>query len=338
MEQDLAANILDLAYGHVVAQALAVAASLNIAEYLREGGLSLQDLAQRAGVPPSPLGRVLGLLASRGVFAESEGPVFANTPLSNTLTGDNSVRDAVVLAGHPIFWDPVGGLADAVRTARPSFDAIFGRGFFDHLAADPEARDVFNAGMHRTSVAENVAIARRYPFNRFASVLDVGGGRGGFLLEILRAHANLVGVLFDSPEVVEEGCVLTGQIDAARYQTVAGNFFQAVPVTGDAVLLKRVLHDWDDRQCVGILKNCAQAMRPGSTLVVFEAILQPGADPAGKKVSDVLLMTLLPGRERTIEDFRRIFREAGFALNEVLPMDSGVFAIEGSPVGDGPAR
>jgi len=123
--------------------------------------------------------------------------------------------------------------------------------------------------------------------------------------------------------------VLVGEIPAERYQVVPGNFFESVPIRADAILLKRVLHDWSDEQCIRILSNCAKSMRPGDGLIVFDAILEPGGDPAGKKISDVLLLTLLPGRERTLEDFRRIFDAAGLRLTGVHPTGIGLLAIEG---------
>jgi O-methyltransferase domain/Dimerisation domain len=329
MEPDHSTALLDLAYAYVVSQGLAVAATLRIADHLQPGPRSAEDLARAVGTQAAPLARLLRLLVSRGIFAERPGGIFANTPASETLIGDDSIRDAVALAGHPIFWNSVGRLIDSVRTGRPGFDAVFGGGFFDHLAEDAEAREVFNAGMHRTSVAENTTIARGYDFGRFTTVADVGGGRGGFLLEILKNHSKLRGVLFDSPEAVEEACVLSGEIPAERYQVIGGNFFESAPVSADAILLKRVLHDWDDAQCVRILSNCAQSMRPSDTLIVFDAILEPDGDPAGKKVSDVLLLTLLPGRERTMDEFRRIFDEAGLSLTAAHPTGTGLFAVEG---------
>ncbi|SPF53821.1 O-demethylpuromycin-O-methyltransferase [Candidatus Sulfopaludibacter sp. SbA4] len=330
MSQDHSAALLNLAYGYVLAQALAVAARLRLADRLQAGPRSAQDLARQAGVETAPLTRLLRLLASREIFAEQDGLTFVNTPASEALIGDDSIRDAVALAGHSIFWEPVGKLADSLRTGGPSFDAIFGCGFFDYLARDAAARDVFNAGMHRNSVAENVALARGYPFERFSCVADVGGGRGGFLLEILKAHSQLRGVLFDSSEVIDEACVLYGEIPSQRYQVVGGNFFESVPVAADAILLKRVLHDWDDQQCIRILRNCARAMRPQDTLVVFDAVLEHEGDPGGKKISDVLLLTVLRGRERTLDDFQRIFAEAGLSLVSARPTGTGLFAIEGT--------
>jgi len=328
MEPDPSNGLLDLAYAHVLSQALAVVARLRIADRLESGGRSMQDLARVVEAQAGPLARVMGLLASRGIFME-QGGLWKNTPTSEALIGDDSIRDAVALAGHPIFWNSVGRLGDSVRTGQSGFDAVFGCAFFDYLAKDADAREVFNAGMHRTSVAENAAISRGYDFGRFGSVADVGGGRGGFLLEILRHHPRTRGVLFDSREVVEEACVLVGEIPAERYQVVPGNFFESVPIRADAILLKRVLHDWSDEQCIRILSNCAKSMRPGDGLIVFDAILEPGGDPAGKKISDVLLLTLLPGRERTLEDFRRIFDAAGLRLTGVHPTGIGLLAIEG---------
>jgi len=133
MEPDPSNGLLDLAYAHVLSQALAVVARLRIADRLESGGRSMQDLARVVEAQAGPLARVMGLLASRGIFME-QGGLWKNTPTSEALIGDDSIRDAVALAGHPIFWNSVGRLGDSVRTGQSGFDAVFGCAFFDYLA------------------------------------------------------------------------------------------------------------------------------------------------------------------------------------------------------------
>jgi O-methyltransferase len=163
------------------------------------------------------------------------------------------------------------------------------------------------------------ALLAAYDFSRIERIVDVGGGEGALLRDILAATPKLQGVLFDLPQVVAGASKLLKGDFAARCQIVGGNFFDSVPEGADAYLLKGVLHDWPDDDAVKILRNTRLAIRPEGTLLLIEAIVDSAARPAG--LMD-LLMLVIGGRERTEADFRSLLASARFTLTRIIPTEA----------------
>jgi hypothetical protein len=316
-DNEAAAFILDEIFGYVHSAALRAAAALNLADHLRDGPLTAEELAERTGYSGSAIHRVLRLLATRGVFTEAAGR-FALTRPAAALCTDSpvSVRAAVLMMTEPAMWRSAGEVVSSTKDARPSFDRVFGVPFFEYYARDPEAVAGFHDGMAAFSLVENEPVAADCSIPAGATVVDVGGGQGGLLLEVLRRNPSARGVLFDQAHV-DAGDGLSAV--SGRWVPVAGSFLDVVPA-GDVFLVKRVLHDWDDETCVRILRNCRLAMRPGGRVLVIDAVLPDGDVPHQAKALDLLMMTLLPGHERTEAQFREVFRGAGLVLESITPV------------------
>jgi hypothetical protein len=184
--------------------------------------------------------------------------------------------------------------------------------------------------MTSRSAQENDAIAAACDFSDLGTIIDVGGGHGSFLAAILRANPGLRGVLFDRPQAAAGA---RHQLEAAglggRCEVVAGDFFVSLPAGGDAYVLKRVIHDWDDERAVAILRNCHRAMPEHGRVLVIELVLAPGNDPSLGKLFDLLMLVYLGGRERTEADYRTLLASAGFELTAVTPTPSLVCVVEG---------
>jgi hypothetical protein len=325
-DNEAAAFILDEIFGYVYSAALRVAAALNLADHLRDGPLTAEALAERTGYAPSGIHRVLRLLATKGVFTEEEPGRFALTRPAAALctTSPLSVRAAVLMMTEPAMWRSAGEVVASAKDATPSFDRVFGLPFFDYYARDPEAVAGFHDGMAAFSAVENEPVAAACAIPADATVVDVGGGQGGLLLEVLRHNPSSRGVLFDQTHVVAGNRLSAAPDVADRWEPVAGSFLDEVP-PGDVYLVKRVLHDWDDPTCVRILRNCVAAMRSGGRILVFDAVLPAGDTPHQAKALDLLMMTLMPGHERTEEQFRDVFRSADLTLESIT-------SVPGMPV------
>jgi hypothetical protein len=135
--------------------------------------------------------------------------------------------------------------------------------------------------------------------------------------------------LFDRTKVVKEPAYLTGAEYIDRGQIVGGDFFKTVPTGGDAYILKRILHDWNDQRCLEILRTCRDAMREKTRILVIDAVVPPGNEAHPSKIMDILMMTLVEGRERTEEEFRDLFRQAGLKLTRVIATPSVLSIVEG---------
>lgn len=316
--------------GIIAAQAIHAAAKLRIPDLLASGPKTIAELARESGAHPATLERLLRALGTLQMFAAESDGRFRNTPLTELLRADHpqSQRDAALFLPAPFLWRPLGELYESIRTGEPGFERIFGQGFFDHLAAHPEDAAVFNRVMTQGVAWTSPALLASYDFSRFELLVDVGGGEGALLRDILAATPKLHGVLFDLPQVVARASeVLTGDA-AARCQIVGGDFFEAVPTGADAYLLKGVIHDWPDEDAARILRNVRRAMRADGTLLLMERTADAASHPAGLME---LLMLVIGGRERIEAEFRSLLAATGFSLTRILATETSSL-IECHPV------
>jgi SAM-dependent methyltransferase len=264
----------------------------------------------------------------RGVFREDDHGRFELTAEADLLrTGvPGSLRAAVLTFTDKTFWASHGELAESLHNGEPSFDKVFGTSFFEYFR-DVESPETFYAGMQSKSNSENASIIRNYAFPPGATVVDVGGGYGGLLLEALRLNPSLHGVLFDLGEHVVADHQLSELGDDDRWQLVTGDFFESCP-PGDVYLLKHIIHDWNDEQCQRILRNCREAMTPGGRILVLDTVIPPRNAPHMGKLFDIMVMSILPGQERTEEEFRNLLAKADLELTRVIDTGFAVSIVE----------
>jgi hypothetical protein len=185
-----------------------------------------------------------------------------------------------------------------------------------------------------TSLSSGVvdAVVRSYDFSGMGVLLDVGGGEGALLAAILVANPSVRGILFDRPDVVRSaGALLERAGVADRCEIAGGSFFERVPAGADCCLLKSVIHDWDDEAAIEILSACREVMGDGGKLLVVERVVRPGNEPDPAKFSDLNMLIILGGRERTAEDFERLYAKVGFELRTIVSTGSPYSIVEGTP-------
>jgi hypothetical protein len=329
----LVRQVLGGCLGYLYPAALRVAVRLRIADLLAGGGRTPVELAAEASVDADRLLRVLRFLATRGVFAEDEGGRFQLTPAAELLRTDSPVRLApiVELFTSDMYWRSAGRLEDTVCAGRTAFAEIFGSPFFDHVIADREAGAVFETGLADLSTLEHGPIAASYEFPRTGTVVDVAGGLGGMLHAILSRNPGLRGILFDREPVLRNARLGDPAI-AGRWEAVAGDFRVAVPAGADMYLLKRILHDKSDEECLEVLRTCRRAMSAQARLLVVDPVIPPGNTPHPNVLSDVLMMAVWDGRERTEDEFRHLLTSAGLRLEKVIPTPTALSIVEAVPV------
>jgi O-methyltransferase domain/Dimerisation domain len=320
--------------GYRASRAIHVAATLGIADLLQDGLKSVDELAEATGTHAPTLRRLLRALASMGIFTEVDGR-YGLTPLAEHLRTDapGSVRAWAMNIGLLSHWTSWGHLLESVRTGEPAFPQLYGTTMWDYRAGRPEENAIFNAAMTSLSAGAVDAVVRSYDFSGIHLLVDVGGGEGSLLGAILAANPTLRGVLFDQPHVVATAGALLEQAGVAeRCEVIGGSFFDSVPAGADAYLLKSIIHDWDDDTAIEILRRCRAAIAGTGKLLVVEAVVQPGNEPDPAKLSDLNMLVLVGGQERTAGDFGRVYSEAGFRLTRILPTGSGTSIVEGAPI------
>jgi C-methyltransferase len=318
---------------YYLSRAIHVVAELGIAEHLEEGSVASATLAEKTETNAAALRRLLRFLSAYGVFEESSPDKFRNTSLSSVLRDDHpqSVRATLRRIGT-FWWSAVGELEHSVRTGEAAFQHVHGVPFFHYLRANVDAQRRFDQAMARISDADDAAIASAYDFARFERIVDLGGGRGGLLVQILRRAPRAAGVLFEQPQVLDRATRLDEAGLSDRSKKVAGDFFVSVPEGADCYVIKGVLHDFNDRQCANILSNCRRAANVTSCLVIANQDLPGIVDaPHPNLTMDIQMMTLLGGRERAVSEWSDLFQQSGWKFSNQIETNAGFTLVEGKP-------
>jgi orsellinic acid C2-O-methyltransferase len=337
---DPSIELMRLVTGAWAARLVHTAVELGIADHLADGPRDIDFLAAQTRAHAQSLARLLRALTAIGVLHETKERLYSLTTLGVTLQSNvpGSMHAWVLLA----FSDDQGtaweALSHAVRTGEHAFRHIFGTDMWTRLAERPEAARLFDEAMQSLTQGANGRLITNYPFEKFGWIVDVGGGNGSLLLPVLGRHPAMRATIFDLPHVADAA---RSRIAAAglsdRCEAVGGDAFVAVPAGADAYVLKGVIHDWEDKEAIAILRTCRAAMSDGSKLILIERILPEQIDPddaltRAKFIHDINMMVNPGGRERTEAEFRALFSQAGLRLTCVLAMPGPLAVMEVDPI------
>ncbi|MFI5152254.1 MAG: methyltransferase [Chitinophagales bacterium] len=322
--------INQMIFGCVITQAIHVAAKLNIADLLAvHGPMDCSALAKASGAHEESLYRLMRALASAGIFSVGENGKFSMTPLAEHLRADNPESSkAMAIAIGNVFYKAYDELLYSVQTGDGGFKKAFDVPVFEYLSNHPEDGRTFDRMMTDIHGGETEPMVNTYDFSAFTTIVDVGGGNGEVISAVLNKNPGAKGILFDLPDVIERSRdKIMARAMGDRCKIVPGNFFESVP-KADAYILRHIVHDWSDDDTVTILSNCRKSMNPGGKVLVVEAAIQPGNEPSPFKMLD-LSMLLVGGKERTREQFQKVFANAGLKLNRVVPFQEDLSVVEG---------
>jgi hypothetical protein len=323
-------RLLELITAHWGARAVQAAAAIGLPEVLARGARTAEHIADELGCDRAAITRLLRYLAEIGVVVKGPAGRYSNGPMGALLRQDNPFNDLAVIYGQE-FYDAWGDFEHSLRTGGTAFGHRFGQEHFDYMSDKPELRARFDRAMAATTTAIAERIHAAYDFSEARHVVDVGGGSGTLLQGILRRQDEARAVLFDLAEVVEAVRTTLGG-DDDRLTTVAGSFFEQVPAGADTYILSRILHDWADAQCLGILAGCRAAMDDGARLLILERVLGTGGGaPSAASLWDLQMLAVTGGRERTIADYRRLLTEAGFELTTERNVCLGISLLIAKP-------
>ncbi|MBI3259402.1 MAG: hypothetical protein HYZ54_08030 [Ignavibacteriae bacterium] len=208
----------------------------------------------------------------------------------------------------------------SLQTQSSAFKNKYGRAWFDWLAEHPDKHTQYHEVLKIYSSKDYEKLTSIIDFDQHRALLDLGGSTGSLLLKILETHKKLKGILFDLPEVLEQ--VKIPRSIEGRLELLGCNFFENWPsFSVDGALLARILHDWSDEEAVKILKKVGSALsaKKFSAVYIVENILD---ETTGRgSLLDLNMLVMTAGKERNIDQFRHILREAGFVLTDIRPMN-----------------
>ena len=319
-----------------VTRAVGSFARLGLADVMEGGAEEAAAIAAARGLVPDRVYRLLRALSTVGIVAEPAHGRFTLTPLGRLLGSHapNSTRTTAIFL-NDYFADMWMHLDDALAGERTAFEALKGRPFFEWLGENPDEARRFNRMMLEVHGPETPAIVAAYDFSLFDHVVDVGGGNGSLLSAVLAAYPNRRGTLFDMAEAIAaakrgEGGPLPG------VSFVSGDVFTTpAPDGGDVYLIRHLMHDYDDPDCVRILSNVRRAMKPTARVLVLEAPLPSDDSPGPGRWLDLQVMVLCSGRERTVEEYAALFAKAGLRLNRTVPTQHPAMTVIEAVAADG---
>jgi hypothetical protein len=318
----------EMVHNFWLAAGIGVAAELGIADLLKKGPVSVEELAVRTGTHKESLYRVLRMLSAHGIFRELRGMRFISTPLAKPLREDQ-IKYLILLHLTPRHFQMFGELLTSVKTGKNVSGTLEGSALFEHVGKDEQRNARFNMAMTNASKMQASILLYAYSFKRYSKIIDIGGGQGLFLAAILQHLPQSKGSLFDLPqavtragEVIEEYCL------GDRMEAIAGDFFKEVPRGGDLYIMKSVLHDWDDDAAAKILGNVKKAMQSTSRLLIIDSVINKRNKPSFGKMTDILMMVSAGGKERTRAEFETLLNRTGFRIRKIYSTISPHSLIE----------
>jgi O-methyltransferase domain/Dimerisation domain len=324
-------QLVQMGSAYWISRVVYAAAKLGLADHLSGKPKSAIELAQITRSHAPSLHRLMRTLASLGMLAENANHKFALTSLGEALKANapGSAHATILLHGSEWHGAAFEHIMYSVETGRTAMEKVWGLPLFEYLTKNPEQASLLNKMITGLHSGEPAAIAEAYDFSTCKTILDIGGGTGSVLAAILGHHPGLRGVLFDSPHVVAEApSLLKAKSVLDRVAVQSGDFFAAVPAGGDCYVLSHILHDWNDEQCLTILRNCRKAMETDGRLLIVEMVLPPGDAPHPGKILDMVMLVVVGGVERTEAEYATLLSEAGFRLHGVVPTNSPVSIVD----------
>jgi hypothetical protein len=322
--------LLGMIHGYWNSQVVRAAADLRLADHLAAGPLTAEEVADLESSDPHATYRLMRACTGLGLLAHDGDGRFSVTPAGALLqTGvPGSLRDHALAFGAPGHWLPWGQLPEAVRKGETQAAAVLGAGLFDYLAGQPEEAAQFAASMQALTGAIAADAARVIDASGVSLAVDVGGGTGHLVRELMRINDGLHGLVLDFPgaaNAASEAAEAEGL--GTRFCAEAGDFFAAVPAA-DLYLLKAILHDWDDDSCVRILRNCREAARSGARMIVIENVIRDVARDRFATLLDMNMLAVTTGQERDLAAYDALFAASGWQRTAVHALPGGRSLLE----------
>ncbi|MDX2644074.1 methyltransferase [Streptomyces sp. PA03-1a] len=313
--------LMQMLSGYWVTQIVRAAVELSLPDHLADGPLAAEDIAEREASDPATTYRLLRACASLGLVAYEGERRFSGTPLSRLLRSGvpNTLREVALTWGGPSHWRAWERFPEAVRKGGTQIESALGTDFFTYLGDNPAEAELFSVAMSGMAERLNGDLTEALDTTGATVAVDVGGGTGALVQGLLLANPDLRGQSLDLPHAAAGAQAAAEKRGVGnRFTAVTGDFFESVP-PADLYLLKMVLHDWNDADCVKILENCRASARPGARAVVVENVIGEIGAPGFEPLADMHMLAMLSGQERDLPEFDALFAASGWRRTAVTP-------------------
>jgi ubiquinone/menaquinone biosynthesis C-methylase UbiE len=326
-----ALKLFDLIQSHRVTAVIYIAAKLGIAELLCDSPKSVHELAKVTGADQHALGRLLTALSTVGICSRAGEDRYSLTEIGAALdeAADPSFKGWAILEGEMLSksWT---GMLESIMTGKTAAQLLGVGNSFDLMARTPANVNIFNAAMVDLTRLVTPDVLRAYDFSGIAHLMDVGGGAGELIGAVAKEYPHIRGTVFDLPRCAESANNHLNRVGVKdRTDFLAGDFFEMVPSVADAIILKSVIHDWNDERSSVILQNCRRALPKDGTLLLVERLMPalPSVSNEDRAVamSDLNMLRGPGGLERTEREYQYLLNQTGFRLQAIYP--AGRFSV-----------
>lgn len=318
-------ELLLLGNMYVVSRALHTITELKIPDLFEDNlPKSIGMLAKQCSMSPVALKKLLRVLCPFGIFKENDDGTFSLEKIGEVLKSSHPSGMRDLLFCEDCRWNSFGQMSQSLTTGETGFSKLYKQEYFDYIARHPHLQAGFDSHMKAVSAKEDLIFAKSLPLAQKKKVIDVGGGKGGLLSAILMKNPHILGGIFELPGVAKQEKDKLAQEFQGRIEIFSGSFFEALPFKSDGIILKRVLHDWDDAHCVQILSHCREALVKDGEIYVVESLIKGQEDPPLLRIFDLLLLTVFGGIERNIEEYSSLFSQSKLKLKTIISTDSGM--------------
>jgi predicted transcriptional regulator len=325
---------LDIIFGRWRSQILYVGVKLGVFDSVESNPKNASDIAKDLNLDHDLAYRLLRALGSLGLLKEGGNHYFSITAQGELLRKDHpeSLRGIALLeegSEHYALWKHLPAMV--IDGKQNAFLREYGKTIFEHAHTNPSYREVFNQAMSSYSSIQTAWILEAldgFDFSKIQHLCDVGGGQGHLLCSILVKHPHLKGSILELDSVTKNKEALwarkMGVEDRCTY--VTGDMFDKVPMA-DAYIMKMILHDWSDDECLKILSNVYRSSSAGGTVLIAEHLVPEPEIPHFSKLFDIHMMCAASGRERTIEEYTDLLKRAGWKNTKTLDSHTGLMGI-----------
>lgn len=323
--------IKELLFGYYDTQCLFTVTKLNIADYLKDGEKSINELAQLTQTDEKKLYRIMRYMAAKKVFDELPNKIFQLNGASQYLVASNqgSIKHFVQLHAH-YFYQAAAELSSSIENDKSAFELKFGKIADSYLKENAAASQIYNTAQRENSELVGKLIVGIYDFSSYKTIVDVGGGIGSLLTAILLKNKNSHGINYDLPALQKTAEAYFKENHVAeRCQYVGGDFFKSVPSGGDLYILKAILHGKSDDDVIKVLNHCKEALpSQGKILLIERLINKAEKNFVDACVNDINMLTVTNGSVRSVEEFEVLIEKSGLAITKIYPVQDALAIIE----------
>ncbi|MEJ2619597.1 MAG: methyltransferase [Candidatus Thiodiazotropha sp.] len=308
--------------GYLTSQCIYTVAKMDIADKIGDGVASISELAMQTQSDEDYLYRVMRLLSNQEIFESLPGKKFSNNDASTYLRSDvkHTFKDfAILINAVPCPFPAISKLSECVQSGKVPFEEYYGQPVFNHVAENTELASLLDAAMISAHTRASDTFLKHFSLDGVSTFADIGGGSGEATTRVLKEYPNINAIVFDQPHVIERTAKHFKKNGLEnRCSLIGGDFFDSIPVKSDMYFMRQILHDWTHDQCVKILRNLRSSAEMGSRLLISDCVINEKPKYENTPFYDLLMLYITGGRERTVEEFDRLFKETGFDMVDVV--------------------